>query len=445
LILKIQSGHFSRQKWVITLHMNWIKGASKSCHVNIVGPVFEPTGYAQLTRKLALGLDAAGITVRISPIKWGDAPEGVDTATRIRLKRLIGTPIAQRITIHIGPPDLYRNPIAGYSILFAMLESDRIPAHWASICNCFYEVWVPTEFNKATFIAGGVHPGKIRIMPLGVDHRVFLPPPAGERPHHPFTFLSVFEWIPRKGYALLITAFANLINSLSAQTFMSVQTTQDAQSVQNVRNAQNAQNVGTAYKTGDVRLVLKVQKNAGYQSCRAEILAEIEALCAATGNAAAARQIEVISKILDEKEMASLYARSDCFVLPSSGEGWCFPIVEAAAAGLPVITTDWAGPATYLDKNNAYLIPVIGMIPASTGDRYQDFLYGGSQWAAPDPAMLERHMLEVCRNPGLALARANSQRKHILGNFSWECVILRITGHIKEIHRNLLGMRSGQA
>ncbi|HAH97437.1 MAG TPA: hypothetical protein DCL69_11155, partial [Firmicutes bacterium] len=74
---------------------------SKPCHVNIVGPVFEPTGYAQLTRKLAMGLDAAGIAVRIGPIKWGDAPEGVDSATRLRLNRLIGAPLAQRITIHI--------------------------------------------------------------------------------------------------------------------------------------------------------------------------------------------------------------------------------------------------------------------------------------------------------------------------------------------------------
>lgn len=372
------------------------------CHVNIVGPVFEPTGYAQLTRKIALGLDAAGIVVKISPIKWGDAPEGVDTATRIQLSRMISAPIPQRITIHIGPPDLYRTPVAGYSILFAMLESDRIPTHWAPICNCFNEVWVPTEFNRVTFIAGGVHPGKIKIVPLGVDHRLFLPPPAGERPHHPFTFLSVFEWIPRKGYDLLIKAFARLFNAK------------------------------------DARLVLKVQKNAGYRDCRAEITAEIESLCSAVGKPASARQIEVISEILSEKEMASLYARSDCFVLPSSGEGWCFPIVEAAATGLPLITTDWAGPATYLDKNNAYLIPVRGMVPAGTGDRYQDFLYGGSKWAAPDPVILEQSMIEVRQNPALAFARADSQRKHILGNFSWECVILMVTGHVKKVHRNLL-------
>ncbi|HAH97578.1 MAG TPA: hypothetical protein DCL69_11890 [Firmicutes bacterium] len=375
--------------------------ASKHCHVNIVGPVFEPTGYAQLTRKLALGLDAAGIVVKISPIKWGDAPEGVDTATRIRLNCLIGAPLMQRITIHIGPPDLYRIPVAGYSILFAMLESDRIPAHWASVCNGFNEIWVPTAFNKSTFVAGGIRPGKIRIVPLGVDHRLFLPPAAGTRPHHPFTFLSVFEWIPRKGYHWLITAFARIFSSKN------------------------------------VRLVLKVQKNAGYLDCRTQIIAEIESLCSQAGKTTAARQIEVISEILNDSAMASLYAHADCFVLPSSGEGWCFPIVEAAAAGLPLITTDWAGPAAYLDRNNAYLIPVKRMVPAGTGDPYQDFLYGGSQWAAPDPEVLERAMMEVWQNPALAFVRADSQRQHILGNFSWECVILRVTGHIREIHGNM--------
>ena len=40
--------------------------------------------------------------------------------------------------------------------------------------------------------------------------------------------------------------------------------------------------------------------------------------------------------------MPSLYKSADCFVLPSRGEGWGRPQVEAMAMGLPLIgTTFW--------------------------------------------------------------------------------------------------------
>lgn len=45
--------------------------------------------------------------------------------------------------------------------------------------------------------------------------------------------------------------------------------------------------------------------------------------------------------------LPSLYDRMDAVVIPSRGEGWGRPHVEAMAMGLPLIATNWSGPTEY--------------------------------------------------------------------------------------------------
>lgn len=41
-------------------------------------------------------------------------------------------------------------------------------------------------------------------------------------------------------------------------------------------------------------------------------------------------------------------------VIPSHGEGWGRPHVEAMACGVPLIATNWSGPTEYLTPDNGY-------------------------------------------------------------------------------------------
>lgn len=45
--------------------------------------------------------------------------------------------------------------------------------------------------------------------------------------------------------------------------------------------------------------------------------------------------MHVITRHLSQQELRGLYAAADAFVLPSRGEGWGRPHVEAMAMGLP--------------------------------------------------------------------------------------------------------------
>lgn len=60
---------------------------------------------------------------------------------------------------------------------------------------------------------------------------------------------------------------------------------------------------------------------------------------------------------LAQTEVARRLRQADVFVLPSLWECGGAVVLEAMAAGVPVIATDWGGPADYLDAETGVLVP----------------------------------------------------------------------------------------
>ena len=69
--------------------------------------------------------------------------------------------------------------------------------------------------------------------------------------------------------------------------------------------------------------------------------------------------IVIIDKFISKSKLRDLYHDSDVFVLPSRGEGWCLPCVEAMAAGLHIIVTNFSGPSAYLLEEHSYPISIM--------------------------------------------------------------------------------------
>jgi hypothetical protein len=57
---------------------------------------------------------------------------------------------------------------------------------------------------------------------------------------------------------------------------------------------------------------------------------------------------------LEQKDLPSVYKSMDAFVLPTRGEGWGRPIVEAMSMALPVLVTNFSGPTEFLTADNSY-------------------------------------------------------------------------------------------
>ena len=61
---------------------------------------------------------------------------------------------------------------------------------------------------------------------------------------------------------------------------------------------------------------------------------------------------------LSRRELREFYHNASAFVLPTRGEGWCLPAVEAMSMALPVIVTNFSGPSAYIRPGHAYSIGV---------------------------------------------------------------------------------------
>jgi glycosyltransferase involved in cell wall biosynthesis len=120
--------------------------------------------------------------------------------------------------------------------------------------------------------------------------------------------------------------------------------------------------------------------------------------------------VKFLGYVPDEK-LPSLYSASDIFVLPAIYENFPFAILEAQAAGLPVISTKVGGiPEFLVDNENGFVI--------DPGDSTQ----------------LTQRLLALLQDAKLAKEMGDRGRKLIEEKFDWRI----ITGQVIDLYHKLL-------
>lgn len=292
--------------------------------IKISGPVDDVTGYGGVAREIAFALQDLGADIWIQPRNWGCVSMEMPPPIKERLlylKKQEKTKIkaVEEGYLFINAPTYFRKEPGKYAVGLTMGEVDGIPLLWAKHCNLMNLVFVPSSFNYQTFSSSGVKQEKLRILPLGVNSDFFTPEGEKlvlEKTKGKFVFLSVGEWVPRKGFDLLLRAFAREFSVHD-----------------------------------DVCLVLRCHSNSSDYDPKGTGIAKSMAAIVRKEKKQNAPQVELISHALPVSRMPALYRSAHCFVQATRGEGWNMPVFEALASGVPVITTNWSAHTDYLGQD----------------------------------------------------------------------------------------------
>ncbi|XP_023542823.1 uncharacterized protein LOC111802622 [Cucurbita pepo subsp. pepo] len=307
------------------------------------------------------------------------------------------------------PPGVYQNfkSVIGRT----MFETDRVSQEHVNRCNKMDFVWVPSEFHVSTFVKSGVDPSKVVKIVQPIDVNFFDPlnySPfslesvgtlvLGDKNMEEevslekgFVFLSIFKWEFRKGWDLLLEAYLKEFSKNDGVGLFLLT---------------NPYHTDTDFGNK----ILDFVEHSGIQR-------------PASGWA----PVHVVDTHIAQTDLPRVYKAADAFVLPSRGEGWGRPLVEAMSMALPVIATNWSGQTEFLTDENSYPLEVERMSEVKEGP------FKGHLWAEPSISKLRVLMREVMTNVDEAKVKGRRAREDMVRRFSPDVVAEIVHRHIQRI------------
>lgn len=331
------------------------------------GPLFQASGYGNVSRNYLLGLRAVGLPVKaVDLAPNSDDSSLIGSAQLDAIRELGRTDAGARPVeiVHHLPEVFPRIRLSGAAtarIGCTIFETDGLPAAWVEPCNSMDEIWVPSAFHRKSFASAGVISEKLRVIPYAVDTEFFHPiVDVFDLPRcRPFRFLYISFWDWRKGFDLLIEAYLKEFTSKDP-----------------------------------VSLVLRTSLPHGESSARDIELLLSETMRARVNRPSADRpHVELVSKALGQEDLRRLYNACDLYISTDRANGWGMPCMEAMAMGRPAATIDWSGSTGFMTARNSLLInPTGNLVPVDARLAAERPIYRGQRWAEVTLTEVQRVM-----------------------------------------------------
>jgi glycosyltransferase involved in cell wall biosynthesis len=358
-----------------------------------IAPLEDTSGYARAARDYVAALDHVGCDLVTRSLNYDNTKQPLaDRAKLLRNKALSNVDI---VIQHTTPNEQSKPASSVFDCRYFAWETDKVPQEWVKSLNTADLIMVPCDDNVRACTIAGVLPPVVKI-PHTFDINKYkeLSTPfdmPGFEAH--FKFLSICQIAKKKGIDALLMSYLSEFTS-----------------------------------TDNVVLILKVYfgPNDG-EGERQAFLGQIQAIKDALrlpGDKYP--RIYVVHALNSDEAINRLYATSDCYILPSRGEGFSITHMDALGYGKPAIGLDIGGTREFLSNANGWLVPS-DFSPCHSMPHPHSFMYTAlDNWAEPKLLDIRRAMRQafqewnVAKTTGIGawINRCNSARETV-NNFSY--------------------------
>lgn len=365
------------------------------------GTLYDPSGYGQSNRVDVMALFVAGANITTEAIYQTTFKTDYGIQEKI-VKHLEGRDIPYKIKILHITPDLYPKYLekGTYHIGRLVWETDKLPQEWIVPCNQMNEIWTTTEEHakimKKSGITVPIYSFPEPIMVQEANERIS---PFVTKFKRDFTFYSIFQWIDRKNPKTLLRAYWKAFEGRD-----------------------------------DVTLLLKTYRTSYNESEFKVIEQEIENWKREL-NLKKYPKIFLVEKLIKGSDMKKLHMMGDCYVNPSSGEGWCRPMAEAILYGRPVITGSNGGVTDIVPDTFYYNVP--STLVNVTSQPWIPWYTPDQTWKILDERELSDTMLRVYSDYNNAKETAKKAQEFVINNFSLQKVGAQMLKRLEEIYEKI--------
>lgn len=215
------------------------------------------------------------------------------------------------ICIQIGQPKSSIDRGAIPLLFYTMFDTYSMPVDWKHHFEKPDRIVVPTEQNASSLRDHGL---KVDVLPLYDSTGLFKDRPDWRNEGvEQFSFIFVGTFSYRKSTEQLLESFLKEFESSEARLILICSESNPDKSFNHICRLQNQLN--------------KVMN------------------------------VKVVTQSVSDAWLNRYYNHADCFVSASKGEGWGYPMMEAALAGLPCIVPDNLVSTEFLPREYNYYVP----------------------------------------------------------------------------------------
>lgn len=360
-----------------------------------------PSGYGEAARMDVAALFSSGVNISTDNLMQMAESTNYGIAGAIT-DNLQGRNIPYKISIvHLTPDLIPQYKEKGiYTISRLFWETNTLPKEWIKPLNDIDEIWTASPQMAEMIHKSGVTT-LCTIIPQPIDTT------KSEEKIDPFMltfpkdfiFYSIGQWIDRKNFRGLLRAYWKTFTGEQDVSLL----------IKSYR---------MNYTDGEFNLI---KRDIEYWKRELKLKHYPKVL--------------LTHNLLSESQIGKLHMLGDCFIQPSSGEGWSRPTQEAMLFGKPVISGDNGGITDIMTTSHYFVVPSefkqateVSQIPWYTRDM---------KWKALNEEELGKQMKYVFKNYDKAMLVGKKAQEYVVNNFSFRTVGDIMLKRLLEIQKSL--------